>query len=310
MSAHRTGVALASLALAVSLATPALAQLPGFGGLGGIVRKAETVKNVSNALRDIGQAEEIKLGSDLAGIILGAAPLIQDQAKQRYVNALGRWLASHSERANLPWKFGIIDSNDLNAFSMPGGYVLITRGMFDNARNESELAGVLAHEIAHVVKKHQLAALQKSMGNTALRDVSGYYSVGRVAGGGIAGQFADKLMQSGRELFARGLDKGDEYEADQMGVVIAARSGYSPYGLVGVLQTLAAEPVDGRYGMMSRTHPLAGERLNRLDTAMGTSLDGLTGLLDDLPSFDRLRNPPAAPVPASPARARPRRRER
>ena len=95
-----------------------------------------------------------------------------------------------------------------------------------------------------------------------------------------------------------------------MGVVIAARSGYSPYGLVGVLQTLAAEPVDGRYGLMSRTHPQAADRLARLDGAMGTRLDGLTGLVDDLPSFQRLRNPVAAPAPgpAAPVRARPRRR--
>ena len=301
------GRVLAWSALSGLLSAPASAQ---FGGLSGIVRKAQTIKNVSNALRDIGEAEEIKLGGDLAGIILGAAPLVQDQAKQRYVNRLGRWLASHSERANLPWKFGIVESSDLNAFSMPGGYVLITRGMFDNARNESELAGALAHEIAHVVKKHQLNALQKSMGNSALRDVSGFYSVGRAAGGGFAGAIADKVMQSGRELFARGLDKADEYEADQMGVVIAARSGYSPYGLVGVLQTLAAEPVDGRYGLMSRTHPLATERLARLDTAMGTRLDGLTGLVDDLPGFERLRNPGAAPspAPAAPVKAHPRRR--
>ncbi len=300
-----TGRALALLALAAMLEAPAAAQ---FGGIGGILRKAETAKNLGNALRDIGEEEEIKLGSDLAGIVLGAAPLIEDPAKQRYVNRLGRWLASHSERANLPWKFGIIDSDDLNAFSMPGGYVLISRGMFDNARNEAELAGVLAHEVAHVVKKHHLGALQKSMGNSALRDVSGHYGVGRVAGGGIAGQIAEKLMESGRELFARGLDKGDEYEADQMGVVIAARSGYSPYGLVGVLQTLAAEPVEGRYGMMSRTHPLASERVTRLDGAMGTSLDGLPGLVDDLPSFDRLRNPVATPGEVTKPRPRSRRR--
>lgn len=297
------GPALALFAATGLLSAPAAAQFPGIGGLGGMVRKAETAKNLGNALRDIGEAEEIKLGGDLAGIVLGAAPLIEDAEKQRYVNRLGRWLASHSERANLPWKFGIIDSDDLNAFSMPGGYVLITRGMFDGARNEAELAGVLAHEVAHVVKKHHLGALQKSMGNSALGDVSGYY-VGRAAGGGIAGQIAEKLLASGRELFARGLDKGDEYEADQMGVVIAARSGYSPYGLAGVLQTLAAEPVEGRYGMMSRTHPLASERVTRLDAAMGTKLDGLAGLVDDLPSFDRLRNPVAAPVEAPKARSR------
>lgn len=305
MRSLRSARALAVLAMAGLLSAPASAQ---FGGLGGIVRKAQTVQRAGNALRDIGEAEEIRLGGDLSGIILGAAPLIQDQAKQRYVNRLGRWLASHSERANLPWKFGIIESSDLNAFSMPGGYVLVTRGMFDNARSESELAGVLAHEIAHVVKKHQLNALQKSMGNGALRDISGLYGVGRLGGGGIAGRIAGKLLQSGRELFARGLDKADEYEADQMGVVIAARSGYSPYGLVGVLQTLAAEPADGRYGLMSRTHPQAADRLTRLDGTMGTRLDRLAGLVDDLPGFARLRNPGAAPVPAAPTRPRTRRR--
>jgi predicted Zn-dependent protease len=299
---------LAAIAVAGLLPAPASAQ---FRGLGSMVRKAQTVQRAGNALRDIGEAEEIQLGSDLSGIILGAAPLVQDQAKQHYVNRLGRWLASHSERANLPWKFGIVESSDLNAWSMPGGYVLVTRGMFDNARSESELAGVLAHEIAHVVKKHQLNALQKKMGNGALRDISGLYGGGRLGGGGIVGRLTGKLLQSGRELFALGLDKADEYEADQMGVVIAARSGYSPYGLVGVLQTLAAETPDGRYGLMSRTHPQAADRLTRLDGTMGARLDGLTGLVDDLPSFDRLRNPAAAPSPASPsapAKARPRRR--
>ena len=304
---HSAARALALMALTGLVSAPASAQ---FGGFGGIVRKAQTVQRIGTNLREIGEAEEIQLGGDLSGIILGAAPLIQDQAKQRYINRLGRWLASHSERANLPWKFGIIESSDLNAFSMPGGYVLVTRGMFDNARNESELAGVLAHEIAHVVKKHQLNALQKKMGNGALRDITGLYGGPRL-GGGIVGRLTGKLLESGRELFARGLDKADEYEADQMGVVIAARSGYSPYGLVGVLQTLAAESADGRYGLMSRTHPLATDRLARLDTAMGTRLDGLTGLVDDLPGFERLRNPVAVPGPATPAapvRARPRRR--
>ena len=301
---------MAAMALAGLLTAPVSAQL---GSFGGIVRKAQTVQRIGTNLREIGEAEEIQLGGDLSGIILGAAPLIQDQAKQRYVGRLGRWLASHSERANLPWKFGIIESNDLNAFSMPGGYVLVTRGMFDNARNESELAGVLAHEIAHVVKKHQLAALQKRMGNSALRDISGLYGGPRLGGrGGIMGRLTGKLLQSGRELFARGLDKADEYEADQMGVVIAARSGYSPYGLVGVLQTLAAEAPEGRYGLMSRTHPQAGERLTRLDGAMGTRLDGLVGLVDDLPGFVRLRNPGAVtnPTATPPVRVRPRPRRR
>src|SRR6185503_13856703 len=97
---------------------------------------------------------------------------------------LGQWLAMHSERPNLPWKFGIIASDDVNAFSTPGGYVLISRGLLDQMRNESELAGVLAHEIAHVVCKHHLKALQKSMGISALTDVGSTVASSQ---GGLAG---------------------------------------------------------------------------------------------------------------------------
>ena len=97
----------------------------------------------------------------------------------------------------------------------------------------------------------------------------------------------------------RGLDKDDEYEADRMGVVIAARSGYSAYGLVGALQTLSAAPTDGGFALMFKTHPTPVDRIERLGSAMGTRLDGLTGLVDDLPSFVQLRNPVSQPAPAA-----------
>lgn len=279
-------------ALSMALLSPVHAQFPGFGDLIGNAGKA---KQMGDALRSISEEEEIKMGGDLAGVILGAAPLISDPAKQYYVNRLGRWLALHSERPNLPWKFGIIDSNDENAFSMPGGYVLITRGLFDQARNEAELAGVLSHEIAHVVGKHHLKALQKSMGSSALTGIGQSYLSSR---GGLAGTMGSKLLESGKEIFIKGLDKNDEYEADRMAVVIAARSGYSPYGLVGVLQTMSAAPTDGGFAMLFKTHPAPADRMDRLDKAMGTRLDNLTGLVDDLPSFVQLRTPKPQIVPA------------
>lgn len=295
---HSLRLVLMWAALVGIAAPPVHAQL---GGIGGLIGKARTAKNVGDALRNIGEPEEIKLGSDLAGVILGAAPLVPDETQQRYVNRLGRWLAIHSERATLPWKFGIIDSEDVNAFSTPGGHVLITRGLFERMRNESELAGVLAHEVAHVVKKHHLAALQKSMGSAALSDVGSY------ATSGLAGSIASKLIDSGKQLFIRGLDKDDEYEADRMGVVIAARSGYSPYGLVGVLQTLSAAPSDGGFALMFKTHPTPTSRIERLGSAMGTRLDNLTGVVDDLPSFVELRYPTPKPQPKPAAAPRPRR---
>ena len=130
----------------VLIAAPADAQ---FGAISGIINKAQSAQKIGEGLRKISEQEEIKIGGDLAAMLLGAAPLVADPAKQRYLNTLGRWLALHSERPGLPWKFGIIDSDDFNAFSTPGGYILVTRGLFDRMRNEAELVGVLTHEIAH-----------------------------------------------------------------------------------------------------------------------------------------------------------------
>lgn len=302
MTRLRRLVWLAPAILAVA-AVPAAGQ---FGAIGGLIDKAQSAKKIGDGLRQIGEQEEIKIGGDLAGMLLGAAPLVEDPARQRYVNTLGRWLALHSERPGLPWRFGIIDSGDFNAFSTPGGYVLITRGLFERMRNESELAGVLAHEIAHVVRKHHIAALQKSLRNQSLTEMRRYFSV--TTGNGIADQFAGALLNAGKDLYIRGLDREDEYEADRMAVVIAARSGYSPFGLVGVLQTLSATADERGYALHNRTHPLPLDRLARLDAAMGTRFDAMPGLVDDVATFSALRNPPAAPPrPAAPAK-RPARR--
>lgn len=283
----------AALWLIALSTSPAQAQ---FSAISGLLDKAQSAKKIGEGLRTIKPAEEIKLGGDLAGMIMGAAPLLKDDAKQRYVNVLGRWLASHSNRPDLPWKFGIIDSADYNAFSMPGGYVLITRGLFDQLRNESELAGVLAHEIAHVERKDHLNALQRSMREQSLGEMQQYFS----GPGGIASQFTEALLSAGKDLYTRGLNKGDEFDADRNGVVIAARSGFSPFGLVGVLQTLTGQADTSGRALHDRTHPLPGERIDRLDLAMGTQFDAMTGVVDDRPSFVALRAPPPPPPPAKP----------
>ena len=290
---------------AAFIAAPAAAQ---FGALNGIINKAQSAQKIGEGLRKISEPEEIKIGGDLAAMLLGAAPLIADPAKQRYLNTLGRWLALHSERPGLPWKFGIIDSDDFNAFSTPGGYVLVTRGLFERMRSEAELAGVLAHEIAHVARKHHLAALQKTLRNQSLSEMRSYFSIS--TGSSIGDRFSAALLSAGKDLYARGLDKEDEYEADRVGVVIAARAGYSPWGLAGVLQTLTATTDESKYGLHNRTHPLPLDRLVRLDAAMGTRFDAMPGLADDLPGFAALRQPPTAlPVgpkrPAKPGRRRP-----
>ena len=290
-----------------ALATgPAAAQ---FGAITSAIGKVQKVQRIGEGLRSINEQEEIKLGGDLAAMLLGAAPLVQDPAKQRYINTLGRWLALHSERPGLPWKFGIIDSDDFNAFSTPGGYVLVTRGLFERMRSESELAGVLSHEIAHVDQRHHLAVLQRSLRESSLSEMRSYFTVS--TGSSIGDRFSSALLSAGKDMYARGLDKDDEYEADRIGVVIAARSGYSPWGLAGVLQTLTATTDERAYGLHNRTHPLPLDRLARLDAAMGTRFDTMPGLVDDLPGFAAARKPPvpiAVPAKPKPSAAKPGRR--
>ena len=213
--------------------------------------------------------EEIALGHQIAGNLLGAAPLVKDEALQKYVNSVGRWVASQSERPDLPWRFGVIESDDLNAFAAPGGYVMVTKGLYRKLTNEAQLAGVLGHEIGHIVKKHQLKVLQKqqvlNFGAGLLNDKLAKDN-----------KLISKAIGSGAEISARSLDKSAEYEADRLGVSYATRAGYEPFGLADVLQTLGqTSKNDGSVALLFKTHPLPEDRLTALGDAVGSKLDNV-----------------------------------
>lgn len=214
--------------------------------------------------------EEIQLGRQITGNLLGAAPLVKDPALQKYVNEVGRWVASQSERPDLPWHFGVIESEDINAFAAPGGYIVVTKGLYRKLQNEAQLAGVLGHEIAHVVRKHHLKLLQK----TQLLNI-GAKLLGNKLGEGD--QTVQKVIGNGAEILARGLDKDAEYEADRMGVILAARSGYEPFGLPEVLQSISQTGNDSRLALLYKTHPHPDDRLTRLGDAIGGRLDNVSG---------------------------------
>src|SRR5512143_203091 len=227
-------------------------------------KAAETVQKVQKANTDVDEPQEISLGEGIASNLLGAAPLLDNPAVQQYVNRVGRWLALQTERPDLPWQFGVLDDNDVNAFAAPGGYVFITKGLLAKMNSEAELAGVLAHEISHVLRKHHLQAIKKGARTELLADLANDALKNNGADPRLA-----KLVSAGTEVYARGLDKNDEYEADRMGVVIAARGGYDPYGLPSVLQTLQSlNPSDSSLALMFKTHPAVADRLNMLDEEM------------------------------------------
>ena len=233
------------------------------------LNKLSDIAKKTEGLKPVDEKAEAEIGRGVSANLLGAVPLVQNEPLQQYVNKLGYWLASQTERADLNWHFGVLDSEGVNAFAAPGGYVFITKGLLLRMRNEAELAGVMSHEIAHVLRKHHLAAIQKSAQTGLMSDLAGL-----ALDNEKHGELAKKAISTGTELYSRGLDKDDEFEADRMGVVIAAKAGYDPYGLPAVLQTLEAiNPQDSGLALMTKTHPSPASRLQKLDTLMTGSLD-------------------------------------
>ena len=229
----------------------------------------DLAKSAQQATKTIDEQEEIEIGHGIATNLLGASPLLADNRVQRYVNHVGRWISLHTERPDLPWQFGVLASTDVNAFATPGGTIFITNGLLQRLNNESELAGVLAHETVHVLRKHHLAALQKAARMDIASELAGEALKNKADPAIMA-----KAIKAGTEVYTRGLDKDDEFEADRMGIVIATRAGYDPYGLPAVLQMLdASNAQDSSLALMFKTHPAPRDRLSLLDKEMGDSFD-------------------------------------
>jgi predicted Zn-dependent protease len=266
------------IALLVLVPGLAAAQLP--GALGDLLRKLpqsapqpaspqQPAAPTPGLLSQTSEQEEIQIGRQLAGNLLGAAPLVRDEKLQRYVNRVGRWVAAQGERANLQWYFGVLDTADVNAFALPGGYVFVTKGLFDLLADEAQLAGVLGHEIAHVMRQHHLKVLKQSQAVELVGGIIGSQVAQRDTFGA-----RQALLGKGAEALTRGLDKDAEFEADQVGIVLATRAGYAPYGLPTVLRRMGERnPQEASLSLLFKTHPLPQERLEKLGDAMGDSFD-------------------------------------
>ena len=234
--------------------------------LGDLLGNAESVvRALSNSealLGNYSDEQERRIGHAAASVLLGAAPLHRDEQVQRYVNRVGMWLAQHTERSSLQWRFAVLDTASTNAFAAPGGFVFVTRGLLALARTEAEFAGVLAHEIGHVLARHHLQAMTaqerfKLAAELALNATD------------TSGMISDALLGVTREVYAKGLEQGDEFAADRLGVVIAARAGYDPYGLSQLLRTIAAASADSQAtGFFLSTHPPTMERIELLDVEL------------------------------------------
>lgn len=256
---------------------------------GGFLKKLDinkvidTTTKIVEVTKGISEPEEIQMGEGISAMILGASPLYPDQNLQRYVNKVGRWVASQSSRPDLPWAFAVIDTPTINAFALPGGRVFISTGLVAKLGNESELAGVLAHEIGHVMQRHQVTAIESARKTGLAQDglqsiASERIGKSKLGGNPLTGALTNAAAGEAIELVKNGfllrpLDRSLEYEADRIGALLLAKAGYDPYGLISVIQKLATlKPEDSAASIAMSTHPTATDRLSELEK-FTTTLD-------------------------------------
>jgi predicted Zn-dependent protease len=211
----------------------------------------------------LSEAEELAIGQQQDAEIRREMGVYDDPELQRYVSNIGQELAQASHRPNLPWSFTIVDSPAINAFALPGGYIYVTRGILAYLDDESELAGVLGHEIAHVTARHAAQAYtrqaQASVGLAILSifvpSTQPFTELGATGLGVL-------FLRHGREA---------EIEADRLGVEYESRAGYDPAGVPRFLKTLARVDAMSERGVPNwlSTHPDPGARVARAEPIAG-----------------------------------------
>jgi predicted Zn-dependent protease len=248
----------------IALVTLALTTVVTVDGQIGGISKGISVAKKANDVRDlqVTDAEEQELGAQVSDRIRTRYGVVQDAGVHRYVALVGTVLAQASTRPSLPWTFIVLDTDGVNAFAAPGGYVHITRGALALIKDESELAGVLGHEIIHVTEKHTIRAIQKSkavqMG--AAETLSGSASLMERA-----------VTATYDNIVERGFGRAEENESDEHGVALANKVGYAPGGLIAFLTTLKDRNKESKEkrGLFA-SHPEMDERLGRIKKQMAS----------------------------------------
>lgn len=224
---------------------------------------------VVQALQPIGEEEEITLGQAVAVEAFSRfGGEYQDAQLTRYINLVGKTIADVSDRPNLKFHFAILNSQEQNAFAAPGGYIFVTIGLLKTLKNEAELAGVLAHEVAHITQKHMLETIRRGalLSNVSELTLSAMNKDPQM--------FSNVIDEITDKLFTKGMDKNKEYEADVYGVEFAYRAGYHPGGLRDYLRTLQSQEGHAKSRFFT-THPSTATRIGKIQGLLGRYADGM-----------------------------------
>jgi predicted Zn-dependent protease len=263
-------------------------------------RRLALIALLAGGACSVSEDQEVQIGRQNSAQINAQLPLVQDPAITAYVQQLGLSLARTTERADLDWRFFVVDSRQVNAFALPGGFIYVNRGLIERAEELDELAGALAHEIGHVVRRHSVEQMNKATGANAA--VSLTCTLTHICESNVA---RAAIQVGGAALFAR-YSRHDEAEADSEAVVIVPKAGIDPAGIPVLFERLLEERRRHPATIESffASHPLEEDRIQatreliqRLDPAL------LRGLQRDQPSYqlfrERLRELPPPPRPVS-----------
>ena len=206
------------------------------------------------------------MGRDADPGIVASMGLYPDEALQRYVQDLGLGLAARSERPDLPWTFRVLDDPLINAFALPGGYIGIHTGLLEATRSEDELAGVLAHEVAHVTQRHIARAIhagsRQSILSTAI--MLGAILAGAAGGGSDVMQAGMAVAQGTAAQQQINFTRSNEHEADRVGIAALADAGFDPYGMASFFDVMSRQnsrAPDERMPAFLMTHPVTSARI-------------------------------------------------
>ena len=255
----------------------------------------------------VDEDQEKAIGQEAAAEVEREAPIVRDPAVGSYVTSLGDTLARPSDDRGRDWRFRIVDADVVNAFALPGGFVYVNRGLIERAGSASELAGVLGHEIAHVLLHHSADRIEKAQKtNLGVSVVCGLTNICSSNAARVA------INVGGAALFAR-FSRRDELEADSAAVGILTRAGYDPQGIasmfVKLLETRAQRPdiVEGWFA----SHPLEEDRIAAVQRVIRASATAeARPLVRDDPAFHEFQArvhalPPAPSLPSRPGDAGP-----
>jgi predicted Zn-dependent protease len=245
----------------------------------------------------ISQQQEVELGAQQAQQVNQQLPIIQDPAINRYLNILGDSLAHVTSRADLNWHFYMVNTNDFNAFALPGGYIYVNRGVAERSDAMDQFASVIAHEIGHVVLRHSVKQMEQMQGANVGVTIACVLT--SVCNSGIA---QAGINVAGSAVFAK-FSRDDEAQADAAGLDELVRAGINPNGMPQMFEKLIAERQSAPSGLETffTDHPLeedrvqaSRDRIAQINPAIIRTLTTNTAAFNDFKA--RVRSLPAAPV--------------